>query len=565
MLFLIPALFIGLFEYYQASNALNDQGKQGIEDKVKIALTTLQTIEDAIETGALSLEGGQEQAKEILIGLPTADGNREFTSDYRFGEDGYLFVVDSDGLVHAHPDLEGENTYDIQDPDGLYYVQEFIKNGEAGGGYTEYSHEGDKRIAYSETFEPWGWVLTGSAFYTDFSSPAKNLLISLFSTILGVTVIGIIILVIFVRNLSEPILDVRDHMVSLAKGDLTLGDLDTDRADEIGQLSTSFNEMKQSLRQMILNIQSNSEQVAATSEELSASSEESSSASEEVASSIQVISEDSAETLEGTNEASANLTHMMDHMKEITNHLENLTNVSEQTNTNATTGFEQLDHAQQQMQNIQASSQHMGSVIMSLGDISEEIGEVIGIIEDISEQTNLLALNAAIEAARAGEHGQGFAVVADEVRNLSEESHAATAKVSDLITHIQSTVTDTVEAMQEGEKEVESGQEIVNTASESFAEIQTDINNVIEMITTINSAIQEINSGSENLVQTITGAETLAMETAEHSEAVAAAAEEQSASAEEITAASETLAAMAVELQEMIRTFRLDADSQDRT
>lgn len=43
--------------------------------------------------------------------------------------------------------------------------------------------------------------------------------------------------------------------------------------------------------------------------------------------------------------------------------------------------------------------------------------------------------------------------------------------------------------MQECTKEVTSGQEIVNTASETFTQIQSDIMTVIEMINTINELV----------------------------------------------------------------------------
>src|SRR5699024_11826732 len=117
---------------------------------------------------------------------------------------------------------------------------------------------------------------------------------------------------------------------------------------------------------------------------------------------------------------------------------------------------------------------------------------------------------------------------------------------------------DSVDAMQAGEKEVASGREIVDTASESFAQIQTDIHNVIEMIGLINTSVQRINQNGQLIIETVGEAKQLAVESAEHTEAVAAAAEEQSASAEEIKAASETLAMMAVALQEMIHRCSIE-------
>lgn len=63
---------------------------------------------------------------------------------------------------------------------------------------------------------------------------------------------------------------------------------------------------------------------------------------------------------------------------------------------------------------------------------SQRVGEINALTEEIlaiSSQTNLLALNASIEATRAGEAGRGFAVVADEIRELADNSRRAVDKI----------------------------------------------------------------------------------------------------------------------------------------
>ena len=111
----------------------------------------------------------------------------------------------------------------------------------------------------------------------------------------------------------------------------------------------------------------------------------------------------------------------------------------------------------------------MTAEVDALGQASTAIGDVIKIISSIADQTNLLALNATIEAARAGEVGRGFAVVAGEVKDLARETAAATQRVAEQITGIQSSA-----------RTVSAG---IHTTSETIGQmdaVQARMNEVLE-------------------------------------------------------------------------------------
>lgn len=362
---------------------------------------------------------------------------------------------------------------------------------------------------------------------------------------------------VFANKISNTVVRLNDHALALADGDLSVADLAVQDSNEFGELTTSFNTMKEHLHKLIKGMSTVSQQVAASSQELTAGASQSAEAATNVAETITNIADGMQRQTSNINAAKQEVDSLFGDIQTMGNNTQDIAHTSNDTAEAAKLGEKLMNEAMDKMEHIENSVMSSANTVRVLGENSKEISMIVDTIVSIADQTNLLALNAAIEAARAGDAGKGFAVVAEEVRKLAAESQSAAEQIQSKISSIQADTDHAVAAMESGTTEVKHGTQAIKDVGRQFADIMKQVNNIKEKIDSFKTASDRIADEATRIVGAVDSIDEVSRETATHTETISAAAQEQSASSEEIASSSNALAQMAVELQDSTSKFKL--------
>ena len=402
----------------------------------------------------------------------------------QFSDEKTLFVINNEMDIVYHND---KNRLFSKATESLV-----IPNNEQSG-LLSYVREGEAISAFFKKLSSIEWVMVERTTDRLLYAPGRKMrFIGIIIGIIGVAV-STVITIWYINGTIKPMRFIVEEAREMSEGNFAIDAAIKDRNDEIGELSHSFQVMREKIVTVITDV-------------LAASSE---------------IANAANEVYQGTEDLAQRTEYQASSLEETASSMEEMASTIKSSAQNSVDGNKVMIDSKNA---VKEGGVVIGDTTKMIEDVyaaSAKIKDITKVIEDIAFQTNILALNAAVEAARAGDQGRGFAVVASEVRNLAQNSQTSAKDITVLIEDIYQKINKSAEMARHSqdifnniELKIEETSQIMNDISQTAVEQEAGVDQVNTAVTKMDSITQQ----NAALVEQSTAATKSLLDQAKHLE-----------------------------------------------
>lgn len=369
-------------------------------------------------------------------------------------------------------------------------------------------------------------------------------------------ILSMFIVIAISNSITIPITKFIQTVNKMKSGDLTSQTEDIMK-DEIGDLFTNFNSMRNNTNILIKNVRTLSNNVYESTRKINHLTEQSGLSCKQVAADVDGIAQGAQKQFEATEKCDKSMQDLADLINAATGRIMEASEKIEGTREVTEEAMVSINFLNNKSEEENQYTKEIIKEISVLSNDMNKIREITSIILDISNRTNLLSLNAAIEAANAGQEGKGFSVVADEVRKLANQSKDASNKINNIINDIKVKTDDTVAEAKQATKIVNEQVQAVNDTNEIFKSISASMAGVNDKISQTRSSVDNIINIKNDTLNLIENISVISEKTTSVTQKVAVATQKQIANVDDLIGLVKLLDELAEKLSEAVQSFKI--------
>ena len=246
---LVPLLCVAFLSMNRFGKALKTASDENLEHLVRSVYSMCKVYQAVVQEKEQIVHFLDEEIKGIKV-----------------GDTGYIYIIDTEGVLKIHPAKEGENILDLRDSSGFQYIHAMITDALALGNgvvgtirYPWMNPElGEKsprqKINKYIYFRPWNWIIVAGTYEDEIYHSLYET--ERFIILMGLAALALVLVLTLTLSkvLTRPVQELTEITTKMVGGDLSQR-AHIHGADEIGILGVSFNRMISQIQNYTSNLE----------------------------------------------------------------------------------------------------------------------------------------------------------------------------------------------------------------------------------------------------------------------------------------------------------------------